>query len=286
MTIHEHALQPLVSGLGFGEAPRWHEDALWISDIARREVLRIDTASGAVQRILSTPGEPSGLGWLPDGSLLVVQMEEHEVLRWHRGNLSLYSRTGAVSRSRLNDMVVDRNGRAWVSNMGFDYESEPRQSTNLVGLEPDGRALAAATELWCPNGMAINPANTLLVVGQSASREILSFRIASNGELCDRAVFGTHPKGGCSDGLCMDAAGALWIASPTTHEFLRMEPGGNITDRVATGERHAIACVLGGPERRTLFCLTAATLSIRAARLSTDGRVESVRVAVPGAGTP
>ena len=105
-------------------------------------------------------------------------------------------------------------------------------------------------------------------------------------ELCDRAVFGTHPKGGCSDGLCMDAAGALWIASPTTHEFLRMERGGAITDRVSTGERHAIACVLGGPERRTLFCLTAATLSIRAARLSTDGRVETVRVAVPGAGTP
>ena len=286
MTIHEHALQPLVSGLGFGEAPRWHEDALWISDIARREVLRIDTASGAVQRILSTPGEPSGLGWLPDGSLLVVQMEEHEVLRWHRGNLSLYSRTGAVSRSRLNDMVVDRNGRAWVSNMGFDYESEPPQPTNLVGLEPDGRAFAAATELWCPNGMAINPENTLLVVGQSASREILSFRIASTGELCDRAVFGTHPKGGCSDGLCMDATGALWIASPTTHEFLRMERGGNITDRVSTGERHAIACVLGGPERRTLFCVTAATLSIRAARLGATGRVETVRVAVSGAGTP
>lgn len=286
MTIHEHALEPLVSGLGFGEAPRWHEDALWISDIARREVLRIDPASGAVQSILSTPGEPSGLGWLPDGSLLVVQMEEHEVLRWHRGDLALYSRTGAVSRSRLNDMVVDRNGRAWLSNMGFDYETEPHQSTNLVGLEPDGRVFAAATELWCPNGMAINPENTLLVVGQSASREILSFRIAGTGELCDRTVFGTHPTGGCSDGLCMDAAGALWIASPTTHAFLRMEPGGNITDRVPTGERHAIACVLGGPERRTLFCLTAATLSIRAARLSTPGHVETVRVAVPGAGTP
>lgn len=286
MAITEHALQAFVSGLGFGEAPRWHSGALWLSDIARRAVLQIDALSGAVERVLTTPGEPSGLGWLPDGSMLVVQMEEHEVLRWDGSTLQLYARTGAFSRARLNDMVVATDGRAWLSNMGFDYESEPARATTLVGLDPQGVAHAAAMDLWCPNGMAIAPSGNQLIVGQSASREVLAFDIGPDGRLDGRRVFGTLPEGACSDGLCMDAAGAVWIASPITREFLRMEPGGTITDRVPTPERYAIACVLGGQDRRTLFCLTAATLSLHAARGTSESRVERVRVTVPGAGTP
>ena len=286
MSIAEHTLQEFVSGLDFGEAPRWHDGALWISDIARREVLRIDASSAAVTRAFSTPGEPSGLGWLPDGSLLVVQMEEHEVLRWDGVSLAPYADTSAFSRWKLNDMVVAASGQAWISNMGFDYESEPACTTVLVGLDPQGKPFAAADGLHCPNGMAIDPSGTQLVVGQSASREVLQFRITASGELAERSVFGTLPQGGCSDGLCMDAAGALWIASPTTREFLRMEPGGRITDRVPTPGRHAIACVLGGTDRRTLYCLTAPTLSLRAARGTADGRIETVRVGIPGAGTP
>jgi len=286
MTITEHTPQAFVTGLGFGEAPRWHAEALWISDISRREVLRIDAVTGAVKRVFSTPGEPSGLGWLPDGSVLVVQMEEHAVLRWDGNALSPYARTGEFSRARLNDMVVATDGRAWLSNMGFDYESEPARATTLVGLDPQGVAYAAATDLWCPNGMAIAPSGKRLIVGQSASREVLAFAIGPDGRLDGRRVFGTLPQGACSDGLCMDTAGAVWIASPTTREFLRMESGGTITDRVPTPERHAIACVLGGPDRHTLFCLTAATLSLHAARGTSEGRVERVRVTVPGAGTP
>ncbi len=286
MAITEHALQAFVPGLGFGEAPRWRSGSLWLSDIARRAVLRIDALSGAVERVFSTPGEPSGLGWLPDGSMLVVQMEEHEVLRWDGSALKLYARTGAFSRARLNDMVVASDGRAWLSNMGFDYESEAVRATTLVGLDPQGVAHAAARDLWCPNGMAIAPSGKHLIVGQSASREVLAFDIAPPGSLDGRRVFGTLPEGACSDGLCVDVAGAVWIASPTTREFLRMEPGGTITDRVPTPERYAIACVLGGQDRRTLFCLTAATLSLHAARGTSEGRVERVRVTVPGAGTP
>ena len=284
--IREHILQPLVDGLGFAEAPRWHAGALWVSDIARHEVLRIDVCSAAVERVFTTPGEPSGLGWLPDGSLLVVQMEEHTVLRGSADALALYAQTGAFSRGKLNDMVVGADGRAWLSNMGFDYETETARSTTLVALDPQGIAYAAATELWCPNGMAIAPSGRQLVVGQSASREVLEFDIDSEANLGERRVFGTLPEGACSDGLCMDAAGALWIASPTTREFLRMERGGRISDRVPTPERHAIACVLGGEDRRTLFCLTSSTLSLRAARGTAEGRIGTVRVDVAGAGTP
>ena len=284
--IREHILQPLVDGLGFAEAPRWHAGALWVSDIARHEVLRIDVCSATVERVFTTPGEPSGLGWLPDGSLLVVQMEEHTVLRGSADALALYAQTGAFSRGKLNDMVVGADGRAWLSNMGFDYETETARSTTLVAVDPQGVAYAAATDLWCPNGMAIAPSGRQLVVGQSASREVLEFDIDSEANLGERRVFGTLPEGACSDGLCMDAAGALWIASPTTREFLRMERGGRISDRVPTPERHAIACVLGGEDRRTLFCLTSSTLSLRAARGTAEGRIGTVRVDVAGAGTP
>ncbi len=284
--IREHILQPLLGGLGFAEAPRWHAGALWVSDIARHEVLRIDVCSAAVERVFTTPGEPSGLGWLPDGSLLVVQMEEHTVLRGSADALALYAQTGAFSRGKLNDMVVGADGRAWLSNMGFDYETETACSTTLVAVDPQGVAYAAATDLWCPNGMAIAPSGRQLVVGQSASREVLEFDIDSEANLGERRVFGTLPEGACSDGLCMDAAGALWIASPTTREFLRMERGGRISDRVPTPERHAIACVLGGEDRRTLFCLTSSTLSLRAARGTAEGRIGTVRVDVAGAGTP
>jgi sugar lactone lactonase YvrE len=249
-------------------------------------VLRIDVCSATVERVFNTPGEPSGLGWLPDGSLLVVQMEEHTVLRGSGSALALYAQTGAFSRGKLNDMVVGADGRAWLSNMGFDYETETARSTTLVGLDPQGVAYAAATELWCPNGIAIAPSGRQLVVGQSASRDVLEFDIDSAGNLGERRVFGTLPQGACSDGLCMDAAGALWIASPTTREFLRMERGGRISDRVPTPEGHAIACVLGGEDRRTLFCLTSSTLSLRAARGTAEGRIGTVRVDVSGAGTP
>ena len=278
-------LREFVTGLGFGEAPRWHAQALWLSDIVQHTVLRIDTA-GAAHTVVRTPGEPSGLGWLADGSLLAVQMEEHEIWRLDNGKFSRYSGTAPMTRGKLNDMVVAANGRAWVSSFGFDYECEKPCPTNLMCIDPGGHAYIAAEGLWCPNGMAIDAGGDTLLVGQSASREVISFRIQPGGALDKRTVFGTLPDKAVCDGICLDAEGALWIASPTTHEFLRMEPGGRITHRVPTGERHAIACVLGGPGRTTLFCVTAATISLRKARQRNEGRVETVEVSVPGAGVP
>ena len=278
-------LQDFVAGLGFAEAPRWHAGALWVSDMVRKRVLRI-TPAGAVTTVLQTPGDPSGIGWLPDGQLLVVQMEEHEVWRWNGTKLRRYSGTAPMSRYRLNDMVVDWHGRAWASNFGFEYEHEAPRPTCLVCLDPGGHAWIAAEDLWCPNGMAIDPTGTQLVVGQSGKSEVIEFVIRPDGRLDRRSVFGTLPGKAVSDGLCMDAVGALWIAAPTTHEFLRMEPGGRITHRVPTGERHAIACVLGGERRQTLYCITTSTLSLHEARHRHDSRIGTVTVEHPGAGIP
>ena len=143
MDAERLTLTPWVSGLGFGEAPRWHDGALWLSDITEQRVLRVDT-TGQVQTVVSTPGEPSGLGWLPDGGLLVVQMAEHEVWRYANGTLQRYCATAPISRSKLNDMVVDRNGRAWASNFGFDYETEMAYQTGEVS----GRNLSAFAGHW------------------------------------------------------------------------------------------------------------------------------------------
>lgn len=278
-------LQELVSGIGFAEGLRWHEDALWASDIVQRRVIRVD-GNGRLSTVLSTPGEPSGLGWLPDGSLLVVQMDEHELWRWDGTALSRYCATAPISRAKLNDLAVDGRGRAWVSNLGFDYETEDPRPTALVGVDRERRVAVAAAELWCPNGLAISPAGDRLYVGQSASPELLEFTITTDGELVERRVFGTLPEGAFSDGICLDSEEALWIASPTTREFLRMERGGRISRRLSTGKRHAITCVLGGRGRRTLYCATSATLSLRRARQQSLGRVETIEVDVPGAGFP
>jgi len=278
-------LQPFVAGLGFGEAPRWHAGALWLSDIVRHQVLRVD-AAGNLEVMARTAGEPSGLGWLPDGELLVVQMDEHEIWAQHNGKLRRYSGTAPMSRYKLNDMVVDGKGRAWVSNIGFDYEHETARSTPLICVDPGGHAWIAAADLWCPNGMALNESGDILFVGQSASPEVLEFPIDSRGVLGERSVFGSLPEGAVCDGICLDAEDGLWMASPTSREFLRMTRGGAITHRIATPDRHAIACVLGGHDRRTLYAITAATMSLRSARGQRDGRIETVTVEVPGAGTP
>lgn len=280
------SLASFAEGIGFGEAPRWHQGELWLSDIVARQVLRV-AADGQVHKVLDTPGEPSGLGWLPDGTLLVVQMQEHEVWAHAHGKQRRYSGTAPMTRVRLNDMVVDRNGRAWVSSFGFDYErGEAVQSTNLVCIDPGGHAWIAADNVWCPNGMAIDDSGEVLFVGQSASPELLEFTIDAHGVLKNRRVFGTLPPDAVADGICVDRSQALWIASPTTREFLRMERGGTITHRVPTGERIAIACVLGGPERRTLYGITAATMSLHAAHGRRDGRIGQVEAPVGGAGVP
>lgn len=278
-------LTPFVTGLGFGEAPRWHDDALWLSDITERRVLRVG-ADGKAETVVTTPGEPSGIGWLPDGGLLVVQMAEHEILLHDHGTLRRYCSTATLSRSKLNDMIVDHSGRAWVSSFGFDYETEAPRSTTLIGIEPGGGLTAAAEEIWCPNGMAIDSGGNSLFVGQSASSEILEFDIDATGKLCNRRVFARLPENRVCDGICIDATQALWIASPTTREFLRVERGGRVTHRIPTGERYAIACVLGGPGRNTFYGITAATLSLRAAHGTREGRIECAQVPVPGAGRP
>ena len=280
-------LETLVEGIVFGEGPRWHAGRLFYSDIKARRVEAVDLA-GRRETVVELPGEPSGLGWLPDGRLLVVSMLDHRLLRLDRDGLREVADLSAHCGGKANDMVVDAQGRAYVGNIGFDLEAQPiaPRPTQLVRIDPDGSVHVAARELWCPNGLAITAEGRTLVVAESAAGRLAAFDVAADGSLSGQRVFAALPAGAAPDGICVDAEDAVWVASPTTREFLRVRAGGEVLERIPAGERIAIACALGGPGRRTLFLVTSTTTSLAAAGRSRSGRIETCEVAVPGAGWP
>ncbi len=288
--MQDSRLESFVEGLRFGEGPRWHEGRLHLSDIADGKVLAVGEA-GKTETVAELDGRPSGLGWLPDGRLLVVSMEDHTLLRLDREGLVPVADMSALCGGHANDMVVSATGQAYVSNIGFEiegvaYEDLDIRPTNLVRVDPEGGVHCAATEVMSPNGLALAPDGRTLIVGESAAMCLTTFDVAADGTLSGRREFARLEGGATVDGLCLDAEGCVWAASPTTREFLRVREGGEVVDRISTGDRHAIACVLGGEGRRTLYCITNAYMSIAQAAVERSGRVEAVAVDAPGAGIP
>jgi len=281
-----YQLTRLTSDVCFGEAPRWREGKLWFSDIRGHRVKTVDL-SGLVETILETDFEPSGLGWLLDGSMVVVSMIDHCVMRYDGEALTKLADVSHLSGGKLNDMVVDQFGHIYMSNLGYDYEKgEERVTTNIVRVDADGSSQAATPGVLCPNGMAITADGKTLIVGQSASAEVLGFDLAKDGTVSNRQVYAELPEGRIADGICVDAEGAVWVASPITKEFVRIKKGGEVTDIISTGERHAIACMLGGEDRKTLFCMTSAGIHLSASPEVLEGAIEIATVDVPGAGWP
>jgi sugar lactone lactonase YvrE len=277
----------LVDGIVFGEGPRWHAGRLFFSDIGDHRV-RAAGLDGRLETVLELRGEPSGIGWLPDGRMLVVSMQDHRLLRVDPGGLREVADLSPWCGGRANDMVVDARSRAYVGNIGFDLEAQPivPRPTNLVRVDPDGSVHVAARELWCPNGLAILADGRTLVAAESAAGRLAAFDVAGDGSLSSPRVFAKLPEGVAPDGICADAEGAVWVASPTTREFLRVRSGGEVAERISTGERIAIACALGGAGRGTLFLITSSTMSLAEAARGRTGRIETCEVAVPGAGWP
>ena len=283
----EHRLELVADGIVFGEGPRWHAGRLFFSDI-RDHAVKSVAPGGKVETVVRLPGDPSGLGWLPDGRMLVVSMEDHRLLRLDPTGLVEVADLTPHCGGRANDMVVDARGRAYVGNIGFDLEAHPisPRATNLVRIDPDASVHVAAREIWCPNGLAILADGKTLVAAESAAGRLAAFDVAPDGSLARQRVFAALPEGAAPDGICADADGAIWVASPTTREFLRVREGGEVAERIPTGERVAIACALGGPARRTLFLVTSWTMSLAEAGKQRGGRIEACEVAVPGAGWP
>lgn len=275
----------LIDGLAFAEGPRWHEDRLWISDMHSQEVLAIDGA-GKVETICRVPQDPSGLGWAPDGTLLVVSMRDRRLLRLVGKELEEVADLSQLASFHCNDMVVDAEGRAYVGNFGFDLHVEKPEfrAANLILVTPDGDTSVAADELAFPNGTVITPDGGTLVVGESFAARLTAFDVAPDGSLSNRREW-AKLDGAVPDGICLDEEGAIWVASPVSGEVLRVREGGEILQRVAVSAE-AFACMLGGPERRRLFIAVAETSQPEECRQKRTGRIEFVDVDVPGAGLP
>jgi sugar lactone lactonase YvrE len=185
-----------------------------------------------------------------------------------------------------NDMVVDGTGRAYVGNFGFDfYARQPSVPAVLVAVEPDGSARVVAEDLMFPNGMVITPDGATLVVGESWGGRLTAFDVAADGSLSGRRLF-AQLEGAVPDGICLDAEGAIWVASPVSNEVVRVREGGEVLERISVGERQAFACMLGGPGRTTLYVCTAFDSEPEKCREQRAGRIEATVVEVPGAGWP
>ena len=281
-----HDPELLLGGLKFPEGPRWHDGRLWFSDQHAREVIAVDT-TGRRETIVQVAGHPSGLGWLPDGTLLIVSMNDRKLLRLAGTSLEEVADLSGIASFHCNDMVVDAAGRAYVGNFGFDlHAAEKPRAASLALVQRSGVVSAAADDLQFPNGAVITPDGRTLIVGESFGRRLTAFDIdPASGALSNRRVWAPLADA-VPDGICLDAEGAVWVASPMTREVLRVHEGGRISERIASGEPMAIACMLGGADRRTLFVLTSPSIEPDECRRVRGARIERVRVEVPGAGFP
>jgi sugar lactone lactonase YvrE len=274
----------VLDGLAFPEGPRWHEGRLWFSDMHGHVVQAVDPSSGAVETIVEVPRCPSGLGWLPDGTLLVVSMEDRSVMRWDGSALALHADLSPWATFHCNDMVVDGAGRAYVGNFGFDLHIQAEfRAAVMVMVDPDGTATPAADELLFPNGTVITPDGSTLIVGESGGSRLTAFDIAADGALSNRRVWAQIEGGGTPDGICLDDSGAVWLASPFTNEVIRVREGGEVVETVPV-DRGAYACMLS--DDGDLYIATAESSDpVESARLRT-GRIERVAVDARRAGCP
>jgi sugar lactone lactonase YvrE len=281
--------QVVREGLYFGESPRWHEGRLWYSDFYDHAVHALGP-DGTDQRVLEVDGQTSGLGWLPDGRLLMVSMLDRRVLRVEaNGQIVPHADLSGLATWHCNDMVVDGLGRAYVGNFGFDLEG-PRDWTGpppaavLAHVGTDGSVAAAATEMLFPNGTVITPDGRTLIIAETMGRRLTAFDIAADGSLSGRRVWADLGQV-LPDGICLDAEGAVWAANAMSPVAVRVAEGGAVLDEVEFSQ-NCFACMLGGDDGRQLYGLTAHSSISHEALAAQSGKVEVATVGVPHAGLP
>ncbi|MCP4622008.1 MAG: SMP-30/gluconolactonase/LRE family protein [bacterium] len=279
-----HDTKVLIDGLKFPEGPRWHDDKLWFSDMQGLHVMTVDLEGNSEKKI-KVKNSPSGLGWLPDGRLLIVSMTDRRLLRLDPNGLVGIAELKNLASFHCNDMVVDKLGRAYIGNFGFDLAaSMPVKPAEIDLVTPDGNARVVAEELYFPNGTVITPDDQNLIVAETWGNCLTAFDIESDGTLINRCTWARLPNV-YPDGICLDSDGAIWVAAPYPREVMRVREGGKITHRLDVTTK-PYACMLGGPERRTLFVCTSGSSDPDEARAESNGKIEIIEVEVPGAGRP
>ena len=241
------ALTPtlLAEGFCFGEGPRWRDGLLWFSDMLG-EAAHTVSLRGTLTTIPLPGHRPSGLGFGPDGALLIVSTAARQILRYDGESLRVAADLGDLAPADLGDMVIDGRGRAYVG-------SQARQGGVIIRVDPDGSARVVAGDLEFPNGMAILPDGATFVVAESTARRLSAYTL-DDGILTGRRVF-ADGLSGPPDGVAVDANGGVWTALTLAHEFARITDGGTVTHRIGIGERIAIACALDD-DQRTLFLVS------------------------------
>jgi sugar lactone lactonase YvrE len=289
--------RPFIDGLRFGESPRWRDGRLWYADFYSNTVCSADE-SGHSRVEVEVPGEPGGIGWLPDGRLLVVSRKPRTVLRLEAdGRLVEHADLNPTATFYGNEMLVDSVGRAYVGNFGFDLDGfiaehgivalveEPgAPKTPLIRVDPDGSTHVATDPLAFPNGTVITPDGKTLIVAETLIGQLTAFDIEADGTLTGHRVWASLPW--CvPDGICLDANGRVWVANAIAPQCLLVEEGGAIVSRV-TASQTCFACMLGGADRRTLYIMTAPTSKESEVSTTHNARIEQVQVEVGGAGLP
>jgi len=278
------SLQTLVDGLRFPESPRWHDGRLWFSDFFQRCVFSVSEL-GVPREELQLADSPSGLGWDPEGNLIVVSMHDRRLLTQRGRALQELANLSVHTGGHCNDLLVDEFGRCYVGNFGFDlYAGHRPRPTCLLRVDPDRSVHRAAEQLWFPNGMALTPDGATLIVAETYAHRLTAFNVEPSGGLSNRRVFAELPAL-YPDGICLDVEGAVWVADARGNRVLRIKHGVGIVRTISTGSHRAYACMLGGHDGQTLFVCTASGIGPMTAQVH-DGRIEFARVDVPHAGRP
>lgn len=296
------ALHALLEGGSFFESPRWHEGSWWLSDFYRHLVLSV-SPDGTPHEVLEVEQQPSGLGWMPDGSMLVVSMRDHRILRWSlEAGVSEHADVSEYCTGHLNDMVVDARGRAYAGNFGFDLMggADPA-AANLIRVDPDGSASLAAEELLFPNGSVITPDGATLIVGETAGARYTAFTINDDGSLSDRRVWAqvaptpevttlAETLGRLEfgpDGCGLDAEGHIWCADEVNARCVRIAPGGEIVEEIPAPEGlDFFACMLGGEDGRTLLICAAPDFAEHNRAAAREAVLLTTTVDIPHGGLP
>jgi sugar lactone lactonase YvrE len=285
----DRSLEVLVGSGTFYEGPRWHEGRWWVSDFYRQTVFAV-TATGAQEAVLRVDQQPSGLGWLPDGTMLVVSMKDRRLLRHTAaGTAEEVADLSGLASGHLNDMVVDQQGRAWIGNFGFDLMAGgPPSPANLIRVDPDGTAAVVAEEMSFPNGSVVTPDGRTLIVGESGAMRYTAFTIVDDGSLVDRRVWAQMSDPPVApDGCCLDAEGHIWAADAFGNRCVRVAEGGTIVDEIRAPDGLGVfACMLGGDNGRTLLMCCAPGYQEQERASANDARLITVEVEVPHAGCP
>jgi sugar lactone lactonase YvrE len=273
-------MRTIKTGLVMGESPRWHDGRLFVSDWGAGEILAIDDDGGSSEVVARVEGMPFCFDFLPDGRMLVVEGRAGRLMCGE----SLYADLTALAPPPWNDIVVDGRGNAYVGCTGFDFPGGEFAPGTVALVTPDGALRQLADDVAFPNGVAVTPDNATLILAESYGNRLTAWDIAADGSLSGRRVWADLGDG-VPDGICIDADGAVWYADVPNACCVRVREGGEVLDRVAL-DRGGFACMLGGPDRATLYVVAAEWRGIAAAGSGATGVVVAVDAPAPGAGRP